>query len=222
MHGTDGVSDETLRFIQDSQCIAGQWTARSDPCGVVASLWELFRRLPRSCGGERAFVVFVLSLLAERLTAAIGPPATAASHGNHCATALSIVATDYTNPALDLAHLARRVGLSRWHLSHLLRSGTGYPLPVHVNGFRIASAALLLAHDMAVKRVAFDVGYRCTGELDRQFARWWRMSPNEFRRLLPEAARLRAIREASLCPRGENIPEALSRSRSGARVLESA
>lgn len=222
MHGTDGVSDETLRFIQSSQCIAGWWTAWSDPCGMVPSVWELFRRVPHCCGRERGVVVFVVSLLAERLTGAVGSAARTVHTRDHCARALAIVAAEYSNQDLDLAHLARRVGLSRCHLSHLMRSGTGHPLPVHVNGFRIARAALLLSQDIPVKSIAFDVGYRCTGELDRQFARWWRMSPIEFRRVLPEASRLRRIRESALAPQGRKIPELLFGSTSAPRVLESA
>ena len=171
---------------------------------MAPSVWSLFRRVPHCGVDERALVAFVVTLLAERLIAAIslvastpGLQAGSPNLFNHGVRALSIVAQDYKNPELDLTHIAQRVGLSRCHLSHLLRSGTGHPLPIHLNGFRVSTAVLLLRGDTAVKSIAFDVGYRGTGELDRQFSRWWRMSPMQFRRVLPEAARIRSMRESA-------------------------
>jgi AraC-like DNA-binding protein len=98
--------------------------------------------------------------------------------------ALSLVCREYADEQLSLAGIARRVGISPSYLSHNLRSATGYTFPSHVNTVRvIAALPLLLDGQQQMKAIAGVVGYGSTGELDRQFKRYYGAAPTLIREL---------------------------------------
>jgi AraC-like DNA-binding protein len=94
---------------------------------------------------------------------------------------LSIIATRYSDQSLRLKTLAPELGLSVVSISRMLTACTSGGFSLHLNGIRMLRAAVLLPVSESVKAVSYAVGFSRTSELDRQFRRWTRFSPVEFR-----------------------------------------
>ena len=83
---------------------------------------------------------------------------------------------------LSLDHLARKVNLSRWGLSHLFRRETGLSPMQWLKSQRIAHAKLLLEKTfLTVKEVRAQVGAPDASHFARQFRHAFGLSPIQFR-----------------------------------------
>jgi transcriptional regulator GlxA family with amidase domain len=86
------------------------------------------------------------------------------------------------NQRLSLDHLARRVNLSRWALSHLFRQETGLSPMQWLKTQRITRAKLLLKDTLlTVKEVRAMVGAPDASHFAREFRRAFGLSPIQFR-----------------------------------------
>jgi AraC-like DNA-binding protein len=167
-------------------CVANRDT--TDSAGRLRAVWSCLQTTPetRDCLEDRVRVAAAVLRLAFR-TMCRGYAAHQRSDSPHrdrerACDALTFLRASYRRPDLALQHAARHVGVSRYHLSRLLRKETGYPFPTHVCGMRVLTASLLLRSlPLSVKEVAGTVGFERASELDRQFRRWIRMTPSTFR-----------------------------------------
>ena len=98
---------------------------------------------------------------------------------------LCLVREQYFCADLTLGGLAKHLGLSGAYLSRALAAETGHPFRTHLNGIRMLAAVARLSCGLApLSAIAAQVGYPRTGELDRQFHRWFWLSPRQFRTFL--------------------------------------
>jgi AraC-like DNA-binding protein len=96
--------------------------------------------------------------------------------------ALAHINQNATKPSLTLDQVAVEVRLSRWHLDRLLRRYTGDCFRAHLRRARMERATLFLAEGLlSVKEIATRVGYPTTAEFDRQFRRYFHVTPTEWR-----------------------------------------
>ena len=93
-----------------------------------------------------------------------------------------IIRTRYSDPALNLAAVARQSGISPWQLSRLMKRHTGHGFTSHVHATRVEAAErLLIETSLSVKEIAATVGYRSTTQMDRQFRRASGAAPSALR-----------------------------------------
>lgn len=96
--------------------------------------------------------------------------------------ALRYIRDRYMRAGLTLADVACDARVSRCHLTRILRRETGKGFLDHLHKARTAAAIDLLATSRkSIKEIAFDVGYRGTRELDRQFRRRFGRTPSAVR-----------------------------------------
>jgi AraC-like DNA-binding protein len=109
------------------------------------------------------------------------PPATRKIHPM-VRQALHFVKLHYHDSTLDLTSVAGGVGVSRWHLSRMLRQTTGRSFLEHLHDLRLREAIRLLrSTDKSIKEIAYEVGYSRTTQLDNHFQRMFGATPSEFR-----------------------------------------
>jgi AraC-like DNA-binding protein len=89
----------------------------------------------------------------------------------------------YLEPELTLADLAQRVGVPPRHVSQLVNSRFGMNVSSYLNQCRVEEAARLLEDlpDKPMKSVMFESGFKSKSVFNREFQRWKRASPTEFR-----------------------------------------
>jgi len=96
--------------------------------------------------------------------------------------ALALVQRHYSNPKLSLGHLARRLNVSPWHLSHVIRHETGATFSGYLHSTRVRAAArLLTTTPQSVKEIAAAVGYATSKQLDRHAKRLLGSTPTTIR-----------------------------------------
>jgi AraC-like DNA-binding protein len=96
--------------------------------------------------------------------------------------AVRFVATHYQDHGLYVGDVAGALSVSRSYLSRTVSDHTGESLLTHLHGIRLARAVVRLAStNDPIKVVAFDVGYRVTGDLDRHCRSWLGASPQQLR-----------------------------------------
>lgn len=98
-----------------------------------------------------------------------------------CRRALVIIESGLSD-RLEVGAVASAVGLSRYHLTRLLRQHCGMGFRSVVFAMRLRRARELLSSSiMSVKEIAVAVGYGSTATLDRAFRRAEGLSPCEYR-----------------------------------------
>jgi AraC-like DNA-binding protein len=96
---------------------------------------------------------------------------------------LAMIRESHSEPNLNLRKVARRVGLSSWYATRLIKRCTGHPFSFHLRDARLSKAELLLRTTFeSVKEVTTAAGYSRTAELDRNFKREFGVLPTEYRR----------------------------------------
>jgi AraC-like DNA-binding protein len=89
----------------------------------------------------------------------------------------------HTSPSASLTNICATLHVSRCHSSKELRRATGVGFRMHVSTFRLLTSVSLLAASVAeVRVVAAASGFHHTGQLDREFKRWFHVTPRSFRR----------------------------------------
>lgn len=182
---------EVFRFAQRCQTAADVWLSPPDPVARVCTAWKVLRSIPSAHASvEESALACIVARLAARVAREIDALAEGSGPTRpHPAAAIVWMARHLAEPSADLRALAAALGVSRWHLSRVISRETGHGFAEHLHGLRVLEAAHLLATTrLSVKEVAATVGYPRTGELDRHFGRWLRMTPSRFRSGLDQAA----------------------------------
>ncbi|MFW5744854.1 MAG: helix-turn-helix transcriptional regulator [Spirochaetota bacterium] len=137
---------------------------------------ELHARPPAYRVRARSLLTDVLLSLYRASLVAGEPPAT---DGFRLATVIDHIELNYAEP-LRLEELAAMMETSPSHFSRVFRRETGVPLFEYINRTRIRKACVLLRRaDLAITRIALDVGYNNVSFFNRYFRRIMRASPRE-------------------------------------------
>lgn len=192
----DGVSDGLLGFVQLCQ-VAVLSCAADDYVAQVASIWNCLAMFPkRACETDRLAASMAVSRIAKGFFAVdrrfdrADPAAGATARRCHVNRLLQFVREHYSDPDITLRVASSHLGLSIAFLSRALNAETGpvlgSPFRSHLNGIRVLAAVERLREPGPLYAIARDIGYPNTGELDRQFARWFDLTPREFQRFLTQ------------------------------------
>jgi len=83
----------------------------------------------------------------------------------------------------EFTHVARSLRVSPSYLSRLVVTQTGITFNRHLQAAKMGESARLLDEsDLSVKEIASATGYEHVPSFDRQFRRYFRITPSEFRR----------------------------------------
>lgn len=106
------------------------------------------------------------------------------------ASVLKFIATNYTNPELDLEGVVAGTGANRNKVNDLLKTELGMTFTGYVNKLRLTEAARLLTEKSAatVAEIAYSVGYANVSYFNRLFKEEYGCTPKSFRTLAPDAA----------------------------------
>ncbi|MBD2848123.1 response regulator [Paenibacillus sp. IB182496] len=106
----------------------------------------------------------------------------AASYSRHVREVLRYVAQHYTDPALDLARIARHMQRSAAHLSVVFRQEAGTTIRQHINDCRIGEAKrLLLSERYKVHEIAELCGYASASYFAKAFKSATGFAPADFK-----------------------------------------
>ncbi len=122
-----------------------------------------------------------------RLQTAVASTARAATEDHHrLAADLDRLMTEkrlWTDTNLNLARLARRLGMPARAVSEAVNRVHGISVSHYVNNHRITEACRLLAEtDMPVTRILFEAGFMTKSNFNREFLRVTGESPSDWRR----------------------------------------
>ena len=94
---------------------------------------------------------------------------------------LSYIAEHYADADINIATIARHIGISEGHLSHVFKKETNYTALGYLTQYRIHTARKLLADcRYKVYEVAERVGYRDVAYFGSTFKKLTGMSPSEY------------------------------------------
>jgi transcriptional regulator GlxA family with amidase domain len=180
--------DALVRFCRQCQVSAAAFLPPTDTAQVLSAVWRALRAFPEITEeATRHRVIWILLGLARHTLdrswqQAVLSPAGIRGQRRWGILALeAIIAADRRRP-ISLAALAKSLSVSRWHLCRAVRQATGVGLPTHLSGLRVLEATLLLADsDLSVEAIANALGYRYASGLDRDFEKWFHLSPTKVR-----------------------------------------
>ena len=97
--------------------------------------------------------------------------------------ALAYLSEHYNDPDISVSSVARSLGVSDGHLSHVFKKETSYTLSAYLTNYRMHKATELL-RDCRVKvyEVAESVGYRDITYFSSAFKKSVGMSPSEYQK----------------------------------------
>jgi AraC-like DNA-binding protein len=103
---------------------------------------------------------------------------------------LKFIATNYTNPELDLEGVVAGTGANRNKVNELLKTELGMTFTGYVNKLRLTEAARLLTEKSTatVAEIAYSVGYANVSYFNRLFKEEYGCTPKAFRMLAPDHA----------------------------------
>jgi AraC-like DNA-binding protein len=106
------------------------------------------------------------------------------------ATVLKFIATNYTNPELDLESVVVGTGANRNKVNDMLKSELGMTFTGYLNKLRLTEAARLLTEKgtATVAEVAYSVGYANVSYFNKLFKEEYGCTPKAFRTLAPQQA----------------------------------
>jgi AraC-like DNA-binding protein len=184
VHDDNLVRDDCFDFVQRCQCVAGGWRCR-DFVGKVTSVWQCLQGIPESrTSADRLVLASAVMRMAVEVLRRTENVACTSRHTGPRARVESLLALlrlEHGGRGIELKTLAVRVGINHCRLSRLLAAETQQPFHVHLGGWRVLSAVVLLGSATAIKEIAYTAGYAGPAELDRQFRAWLGMTPTEFR-----------------------------------------
>lgn len=83
--------------------------------------------------------------------------------------------------SVSVATLARMVGLSPWHFTHLFKAATSKPPLKYLQDVRMQKArAMLTRTTLSVKEIIYNVGLHDRSHFSREFKRLHGLTPKEF------------------------------------------
>jgi AraC-like DNA-binding protein len=106
------------------------------------------------------------------------------------ASVLKFIATNYTDPELDLESVVAGTGANRNKVNDLLKTELGMTFTGYVNKLRLTEAARLLTEQSTatVAEIAYSVGYANVSYFNRLFKEEYGCTPKSFRTLVPDTA----------------------------------
>ncbi|WP_198117067.1 helix-turn-helix domain-containing protein [Massilia rhizosphaerae] len=101
------------------------------------------------------------------------------------ASVLRFIATNYTNPELDLEGVVAGTGTNRTKVNEVLKSELGMTFTSYLNKLRLTEAARLLTENGAttVAEIAYSVGYANVSYFNKLFKEEYGCTPKAFRTL---------------------------------------
>jgi AraC-like DNA-binding protein len=104
------------------------------------------------------------------------------------ASVLKFIATNYTDPGLDLESVVAGTGANRNKVNELLKMELGMTFTGYLNKLRLTEAARLLTEKSAatVAEIAYSVGYANVSYFNRLFKEEYGCTPKAFRTLAPQ------------------------------------
>ena len=101
------------------------------------------------------------------------------------ASVLRFIATNYTNPELDLEGVVAATGTNRTKVNDVLKSELGMTFTSYLNKLRLTEAARLLAENSGttVAEIAYSVGYANVSYFNKLFKEEYDCTPKAFRTL---------------------------------------
>jgi AraC-like DNA-binding protein len=107
------------------------------------------------------------------------------------ASVLEFIATNFTDPALDMERVVAATGTNRSKVNSVLKSELGMTFTNHLNKLRLAEAARRLAEnsDMTVADIACAVGYANVSYFNKLFKEAYGCTPKAFRTLAEQPER---------------------------------
>jgi AraC-like DNA-binding protein len=101
------------------------------------------------------------------------------------ASVLRFIATNYTNPELDLEGVVAATGTNRTKVNEVLKSELGMTFTSYLNKLRLTEAARLLTENGAttVAEIAYSVGYANVSYFNKLFKEEYGCTPKAFRTL---------------------------------------
>lgn len=97
---------------------------------------------------------------------------------------LDYVEKTHLQPYCRLVDIAQDLRMSRTHLGRLVLKDTGVTFKGHLQLSRMNTAARLLQEtNLSIKEIALSAGYEFVPSFDRQFRRYFQVTPGRFRRL---------------------------------------
>ena len=151
---------------------------------LVAFTRSLVARAPATRGRDRAAPMAAPLEDASESPQDISPTNGSATTRDEqlFASAQLVIRSHVGDPELDLATVAKALGVSRWRLSRAF-STCSADFRSCVRAARMQWAGRRLRDGLArsVKEVAIDVGYRYASDFTRHFKAYWRMTPKALR-----------------------------------------
>ena len=155
-----------------------------DADDLVAFARSLVSHAPATGGPDRAALIAAPLEDASDSQQSFSPSNSSATTRDEqlFASAQLIIRSHVGDPELDLATVARALGVSRWRLSRAF-STCSVDFRSCVRAARMQCAGLRLRDVPArsVKEVAIDVGYRYASDFTRHFKAHWRTTPKALR-----------------------------------------
>ena len=101
------------------------------------------------------------------------------------AAVLKFIATNYTNPELDLEGVVAATGTNRTKVNDVLKSELGMTFTSYLNKLRLTEAARLLTekNETTVAEIAYSVGYANVSYFNKLFKEEYGCTPKAFRTL---------------------------------------
>lgn len=177
-------------FVQRCSALPAKLRDLDEQQGCEALL-AVLREVPGSpvAAASRAVVLATIAELgaqaARQLASGVRDRTQVSDRHPHVEEALTVIGRRGAEPGLRLGQVADAVGVSRWHLSRLLRARTGSTFLQLLAAVRIerAKSLLLAGEPLSVKEVAARCGYDHVSHFDRQFRRLTGLTPGRFRTL---------------------------------------
>ncbi len=96
---------------------------------------------------------------------------------------LRFMATEYSNPELNLDTIANAIGVSRTKINEVLKAELGYTFTGYLNKLRLTEAARLLSEteEASVAEIAYSVGYRNVSYFNKLFKEEYGCTPKIFK-----------------------------------------
>ncbi len=98
---------------------------------------------------------------------------------------LRYMATEYTNPDLNLDSMVSRINVTRTKINDVLKSELGYTFISYLNKLRLTEAARLLTEqeEANIAEIAYSVGYKNVSYFNKLFRAEYGCTPKTFRGL---------------------------------------
>jgi AraC-like DNA-binding protein len=101
------------------------------------------------------------------------------------AAILQFIGTHYTDPELNMATVAARIGADREKINEILKTELGMTFTGYANKLRLTEAARLLKDNdgTPIADIAYSVGYANVSYFNKLFKEEYGCTPGAFRRL---------------------------------------